>query len=691
MGWLLLFPVLFGSAMSRADIPATGGVAAISGHPSLPYGNYPLSAAPIVTDHDFPAGELIKQRAGFWFHVFIRVGEKEGLMHDADSLHLIYFKIDLPQNSGRKANRFLDSLLEAVRRDLRAIADGSETPLSPSRLKLKSLLPAHWDSSDIAAASERLRLQRGLRERYLQGLTRSHRWLPAIDSVFAGRGLPTRLKYLPHVESSFQPSAYSKVGAAGMWQFMKGTARHYGLKSNYLIDERRDPLLSSDAAARLLADAYGNLQSWPLALTGYNHGPAGVARAVRAAGTRDLEAIIKTYERKSFGFASANFYAEFLAASSIALKADSLLPGLDKDEPPLYARILLPKAMDIQDLLKASGLKPVEFESGNLFLRPAVFHSRSKLPKGLAIYLPAQVDTQAFWSALRLEPSSLVLADAGPVQDKVDNRGNENPANQLQAKAEKRPKAAPNPHIVEKAADKEPAIPQPKWVAAPAPGPGSVLKKDAAPAPPPLPAEPVEIPNFELQTMDMEKWVHPYDRFDSSVYHLGYRYENGQLIFESGPEETLGHYAEWTGLNMREIRRATGLRGRSSLTLGKTISLRLGPEQAESLVHSREENYRAVEEDFYGSFHVSAFDTLIISRGVSVWSVAMQRELPFWLIQKHNRDKNLSDLRPRDTVFIPVVEPGIRRWGFTRYADTREQYRAMALWLSNPDSLSGKN
>ena len=121
---------------------------------------------------------------------------------------------------------------------------------------------------------------------------------------------------LPHVESSFNAAAYSKVGAAGLWQFMRSTGRRY-MRVDDAVDERLDPYRSTEAAAQLLAYNYRVLGSWPLALTAYNHGAAGMRRAKESVGTDDFVKINRTYNSRTFGFASRNFFPSFLAALTI--------------------------------------------------------------------------------------------------------------------------------------------------------------------------------------------------------------------------------------------------------------------------------------------------------------------------------------------------------------------------------------
>ena len=118
--------------------------------------------------------------------------------------------------------------------------------------------------------------------------------------------MPVELSVLPHVESSFNPEAYSHVGAAGIWQFIRSTGKRY-MQIDHLIDERMDPFASTKAAAKLLRHNYQLTQSWPLALTAYNHGVASMRRAINTLGTRDIAVIVRKYKGRAFGFASRNF------------------------------------------------------------------------------------------------------------------------------------------------------------------------------------------------------------------------------------------------------------------------------------------------------------------------------------------------------------------------------------------------
>ncbi|MBI4473521.1 MAG: transglycosylase SLT domain-containing protein [Acidobacteria bacterium] len=127
--------------------------------------------------------------------------------------------------------------------------------------------------------------------------------------------MPETIALLPLVESSFENRSFSKAGAAGIWQFTRQTGRMY-LRVTNRIDERLDPVKATHAAARLLRQNYRALGNWPLAITAYNHGRAGMLRA-RKAHDGALSTIINDYDGPLFGYASMNFYAEFIAAVQV--------------------------------------------------------------------------------------------------------------------------------------------------------------------------------------------------------------------------------------------------------------------------------------------------------------------------------------------------------------------------------------
>ena len=151
--------------------------------------------------------------------------------------------------------------------------------------------------------------------RFKEWLERSHEYLPYIRKTFEENGLPGDLAYVSLIESGFSTRAYSRTGAAGLWQFMRGTGVKYGLKVNWWIDQRRDPYLSTRSAALYLRDLYDEFQSWDLALAAYNAGEGRVANAVARCGTKDYWQIRRT---RALSSETRNYIPKLIAAALIA-------------------------------------------------------------------------------------------------------------------------------------------------------------------------------------------------------------------------------------------------------------------------------------------------------------------------------------------------------------------------------------
>ena len=250
--------------------------------------------------------------------------------------------------------------------------------------------------------SHRIKVQRGISERFAAGVRRSGRYMEHMRKIFSARGLPLELVYLPLVESSFRNDARSFRGAVGMWQFMPRTGRRY-MRVTRLVDERRDPLEATRAAARLLQENYRELRTWPLAVTAYNHGRAGMKRAVRRVGTRDIVTIIKRYRGRTFKFASKNFYAEFLAAVHIMREVERHLPHVRFDKLVHFDEISLHQRVSVASLLRRSRVSRSELFKWN----PALSRRASWLPAGYRLKAPKE-QGHRFRSA---------LSDMGPTPD----------------------------------------------------------------------------------------------------------------------------------------------------------------------------------------------------------------------------------------------------------------------------------
>ena len=217
----------------------------------------------------FPVSTGMRHRIDFWVKIYTQYSKEEVVLHDADHLEIIYDAVNVHESffqSLTRSNR--RKLLEKTKHDYKTILGklaGLKQPIDPAQLNEKEQyvynLWAHVsDPKKFENARDNLHAQFGLRGLYLAGLQRSGRYLDELRRIFRGYGLPEELCYLPHVESAYNYRAYSKAGAAGMWQFTSYTGRLY-LRINYGIDERYDPYKATDAAARLLRHNYQELGS----------------------------------------------------------------------------------------------------------------------------------------------------------------------------------------------------------------------------------------------------------------------------------------------------------------------------------------------------------------------------------------------------------------------------------------------
>ena len=330
----------------------------------------------------FPRPAEIEHDVQFWKRVYTEITTNEGFIHDDANLAVVYEKIRLPEGASyRQRSKHVKNIKHKYERILRTLASGKRSGLSYDEQRVLEMWPKDVSNSELRRATDRIRFQLGQANKFRAGLERSGKWKPFILDNLDKMGLPREIASLPHVESSFNDKAYSKVGAAGLWQFMRGTGRRF-MRVDHVVDERMDPFKASVAAARLLENNYAVTGSWPLAMTAYNHGAAGMRRAAEKLGTTDIVTVLRKYKSRSFGFASRNFYVAFLAAIEIDSDPHKYFPNLKLHEPADYEFVELPGYVKIDDLLKVTGLSRAELMETNPALRPAVWNGNKFIPKG---------------------------------------------------------------------------------------------------------------------------------------------------------------------------------------------------------------------------------------------------------------------------------------------------------------------
>ncbi|HEY7369246.1 MAG TPA: LysM peptidoglycan-binding domain-containing protein [Thermoanaerobaculia bacterium] len=215
-----------------------------------------------------------------------------------------------------------------------------------------------------------------------RGLSRSGRYLPMIQRVFAEEGLPADLAYLPIIESSFLPHANSYASARGIWQFMPRTGRHYGLSSNAVVDERADPEKATRAAARYLSYLHDLFGDWYLALAAYNAGEGKILRAMQRTGARDFWELARTSTIRA---QTKNYVPAYLAATLIAKNPLHYGFEVEYEAPLVYETVLLDRPVRITDLAAGDSVDIDELIKLNPELRTAV---TPRQPEGYSLKVP---------------------------------------------------------------------------------------------------------------------------------------------------------------------------------------------------------------------------------------------------------------------------------------------------------------
>lgn len=340
----------------------------------------------------------LRPRVDFWLDIFTRYGKHQSVIHHREYPQAVFGVLDFRREAEelspialeKHREQRIESAISQVVGIIKRIESGDEPSTEAERrvIEVMKRVPGRNKYARVIENPKLIRSQRGIREKCAEAIQRSGLYLPEIERIFVREfGLPVELTRLPFIESSFDYRAYSSVGAAGIWQFMPKTGRQF-LTINRLVDERRDPIIASYAAARYLQGGFEALGSWPLAITAYNHGRAGVARKVRDFGTSDIVKLIERPGDRPFGFASSNFYPEFLAALDVFDDPHKYFPEVKIPAPVEVDRIPLQIAMPITQVARKLGVTVAELRQVNFALADAVWDGRAAVPRGYVVKVP---------------------------------------------------------------------------------------------------------------------------------------------------------------------------------------------------------------------------------------------------------------------------------------------------------------
>jgi membrane-bound lytic murein transglycosylase D len=635
----------------------------------------PVFAAVAEGPDPFVHPAALEPDVRFWIRVYAEVTTDQGLLHDDWNLALVYEVLrfdpaDSPSQRERKVAQAKAHYAELLRR----FAAGATDNLTAHERRILHAFGEKATPGQFRDAIERIRFQLGQADRFHEGLLRAQAFEASISKSLAERGVPAEIGALPHVESSFNPAAYSRVGAAGLWQFMPGTARRY-MRVDNLVDERLDPYTATEAAANLMLYNYRLLGTWPLAVTAYNHGPGGLRRAQDELATNDIAVIVKRYQGATFGFASRNFYVAFLAALEVDRNAEKYFGPLTHLPDTQSTLVVLPDYIPIDALSKAFRADQGALRVLNPALRPPIWNGARFVPRGYALRLPGtlqQSDISAAWARVaathrfaiqrndgtrrvrRGETLASIAAASGVTPSRLLAANGWSSARQLARGDLVRIPLPPSRAELSGAVPEPSAVPGASLVAgAPAAAAHAVL--ETLPEPPlvrlpPPPKEPVS--ERQAGSTALLPAAAPTGSSDTTDYSV---HADNTVIVQAG--ETVGHYADWSKVSAQTLLTLNKLHKKATVTLGHKVKLDFSRVSIAQFEAARRDYHQQLQEAFFATHRISGTENYTVKRGESLWTIAQQRsDLPVWLVAEYNPDVDFSDVRPGTTIALPQVE-----------------------------------
>jgi len=618
-----------------------------------------LVGATAGADETFPQPPELQPDVDFWVSIFTRYGSDEGVLHDNRHLGVIYTRIDMPSTlSRRERQRRVEKSRKAFKATLRVLASGKRDNLTAEEARVLALWPDGIGNDALAAAVKRIRYQQGLRDRFGEGLQRSGRWKSFVIEQLAALGVPTEIAALPHVESSYNPDARSHVGASGIWQFTRSTGRRF-MRVDHVVDERNDPFAATRAAGRLMAYNYSITGNWPMAITAYNHGLAGVRRAMKKYGDTAYVDILRKYNGRTFGFASRNFYVAFLAAKEVDQNADKYFPGLVVDKPTDYSTVNLPAFVSVPGLTQALGTTAANLAKHNPGLQATVWQGSKYVPKGFELRMPEAQLSQPFASVLDKLPDDSIHDKQLPdmfhrvargdtlsqIAEAYDTRVSTLVAlNGLSSSH--RIRIGQNLRLP--AAGPAPSAPTP---AEPPATEAAVVVSAETTEPRPEVAELTPTTLADELAPSLPDTIQTALLSDPSDYTVG---ADGYIQVQS--LETLGHYGDWLEIKTQRLRDINGLAFRTPVEVGQRIKLDLGTVDAKVFEERRIAYHRAQQDSFFRRHVITDVVEYKIRGGDSIWVLSLRKyDVPIWLFRQYNPELDLQKVRPGTQVQFPVL------------------------------------
>lgn len=384
-------------------------------------------AAPSI--NEFAITPELKEVVQFWARIFGVYGKDHVIFYHPDDVGLVYSVLDFSElgEMGDTADSVRQQMIAEERVRLSKVirkvdglvkkpvvqeSDLAKSGFSEEEVRLYKLLRDRQGGIDVSAAAlvKNLKYRTGFAHRIKKALVQSGRYLPEMQRIFSGRGLPTELTMIPFIESTFHVRAYSRSHAAGVWQFIPQTGRRY-LRIDEFVDERYDPILATYASASYLAHEYGFLKSWPLTVNAYNTGSGRMMDAIAKLKTTDIATIIKKYDGAGYGFDSRNYYPEFLAMLHVYSNRDEYFSDVEPLPLEEYEYIALPATTNVRDLFHMADVEEEILAQMNPGLSTDVLAGRKSLPKGYLLKMPPLLKENILLAARELDILKLPVED----------------------------------------------------------------------------------------------------------------------------------------------------------------------------------------------------------------------------------------------------------------------------------------
>lgn len=655
-----------------------------------------LGSHGLKCDKIFPCPDELKPRVTFWIDVFTQHGDDTIILHDSENPQRVYKVIKTTTRCSRRNEaRSIKNAKASVRKQLLQIADKRAqgvTQFSGEKQHLAELVK-NEKPAEIRKAAKRIRCQGGVADQFLRALERHGTYGPMVVTTLKKAGLPTDIQYLPFVESSYRPTAYSRVGAAGMWQIMPRTARTLGLKISSTVDERLDPELASAAAARYfldsrkrLGDTARNIKSakkyslYPFVITSYNYGASGMVRAMDKVGP-DYMDVLKKYKAGGFQIAVKNFYSSFLAARHVAQNADEYYPNHKVAQPLAVDVVTIKTPASIERLMSVFSVSEDTLKKYNTSLMRLVWTGRRFVPKGYKLKLPKAAAGRSeqvakLYKLPAEEPKyieysyrvkrgdtacGIAKKEAVSCRELIalNNLGRRALIRTGQiitipgspTKLAKKSSAS----TVKIAKKKPEKIVKPEAVVKPEETikPETIKRTEAvAVSENPRKPEPVikSIPNIPESSFGVG---------DDLLIQLTEKKGKTRYSIVVEPDESLGHYASWLGLrSASSIRKLNKLKSSRHVRMGKIIYLPVKKQaQKEQFNQQRLDYHQELQDEFRTRFKIAGVESYTVLSGDSAWSISNKQGVPLWLLKRYNPKLfSGTQSQPGDTISLPVIE-----------------------------------